>query len=70
MITEDGIHLKENEECYVSIQCPEGTHNLSPAPRKAYYRNSVAYLHGWDFHIPNMRTECEAEVIAVWKNKP
>ena len=70
MKTLDGHELIEGEDCYVSVQCPEGIHNLSSKPRKAVYLSDAAKSNGWDFTICRLKTDCECEVIAVWKYEP
>ena len=68
--TEDGYELKEGDECFVSVQDPEGIHKLNSNPRPARYMDSIAKVYGWDFHIPHLKGDYPVEVIAVWKNKP
>lgn len=69
MKTLDGKILKEGEKCWVSVQCPEGIHILSPNPRPAIYLDERAKRGGWDFSC-KMRADCNPEVIAIWKDKP
>lgn len=69
METLDGKILKESEPCWVSLQCPEGIHKLSPNPRPAVYLDEQAKRQGYDFSCKT-KCDCEAEVIAVWKEKP
>ena len=68
--TKDGYVLKEGDSCWVCVQDPMGWRNVSFKPRKAIYRDEIALENGWDFHILNLRVECEVEVVHVWKNKP
>lgn len=69
MKTLDGYELKEGDKCWVSVQDPEGLHNISANPRKAVYMDEAAKNSGWDFSVGN-RANVPVEVIAVWKNNP
>lgn len=70
MKTLDGFILKEGDQCYVSVQDPEGLHHMSPKPRKAVYMDEYAKSSGWDFTVSNRAGIPSVEIIAVWKNKP
>jgi hypothetical protein len=71
--TLDGYTLKEGDECFISLQCLTGKHNLSPNPRHAFYRNEDAKEYGWDFITKQglkaicSAGDCGCEVIGVWK---
>ena len=75
--TLDGYELKEGEECFIALQCGQGTHNISPNPRPAYYMNEDAKRQGWDFctkyflRVSSLDCrDCTCEIIGVWKNNP
>lgn len=68
--TLDGFELKDGDLCWVTCQCPDGTHKLSPNPRKATYQDKLANESGWDFSIHELHCLCEPEICGVWKNKP
>jgi hypothetical protein len=71
METADGYKLKEGDVCFVSCQCLTGEHNLSPTPRKAFYRDAYAISQKLDFTLSRLRTDCEeVEICQVWKNNP
>ena len=71
MQTADGYELEEGEDCYVSVQCAMGVHQLSPNPRKAKYLDETAKEQGWDFTMRPFRSECEeVEILQIWKFKP
>jgi len=71
METLDGYQLSEGEECWVTVQDPMGEHKLSPAARKAYYRDENAKQHGWEFTVKGIRVpDLEVEIVGIWKYNP